>query len=85
MSRWMVLVWLLVGAMILVGCGRRGSKELQGKPVRPDNKLKIKAELLSIDPTTMSRSASGRVVIRILLTNLEDKPKLLEFETSKVY
>lgn len=85
MSRWMILVWLLVGTMILVGCGRRGSKELQGKPARPDKKLKIKAELLSVDPTTLSRSASGRVVVRILLTNLDDKPRLLEFETTKVY
>ncbi|UCH83054.1 MAG: hypothetical protein JSW50_11350 [Candidatus Latescibacterota bacterium] len=81
----MVLMSLLIGGIVLSGCGRRGGDELRTRPARPDNKLKIKAELLSVDPTTVSRSASGRIVIRILLTNLEDKPKVLEFETSKVY
>jgi len=85
MFRWMILVSLVIGGMVLAGCGRRGSDELRTRPARPDKKLKIKAELLSVDPTTVSRAASGRIVIRILLSNLEDKPKVIEFETSKIY
>ncbi|MEJ2722448.1 MAG: BsuPI-related putative proteinase inhibitor [bacterium] len=85
MSRSIALAWLAAGVMLFGGCGRHDGGELRGKPVRPDNKLKVKAELLSVDPTTLSRSSGGRVVIRILLTNLEDKAKQIEFETSKVY
>ena len=82
MVRWIVIVCCLVSFVSSVGCGRRG--EPKGKPARPDKKLKIKVEM-SVEPTVLTRSMGDRAKIRIFVSNMEDKPKAIEFETSHHY
>jgi hypothetical protein len=74
---------MLLICVAAVGCGRQAS-EPKGKPARPDNSAKIKAEL-AVEPTSLSRSASQRVTIRVYISNLSDKPNEVEFESTDVY
>lgn len=84
MLKWIVVCVLSVACVLAGGCARHAGSPNQGKMPRPDKDLGITIEL-SVAPSSLSMGTGGRVKIMVMVTNMSDEAKTLEFDTARTY
>jgi hypothetical protein len=84
MFRWIVVGLVTVACVVATGCGRHSRSPDQGKEPRPDKELGITIEL-SATPSSLSMTTGGRIRVLVMVTNMSDEAKTLEFETERTY
>ena len=84
MLKWIIVGWLSVACVLASSCTRPAGSPNQGKVPRPDKDLGITIEV-SVTPSSLSMAAGGRMMVTVMVTNMSDDAKTLEFDTSRTY